>query len=901
LRRAIKPRTRQAVAAAILYLILFPNVVRAQQRTITGHVRDSANIALPSATVGLVNDKATILQFTFTDENGAFSLPLTSEEAALPLWLEVSYVGYKSLRIAVTSGQSIYQLKLVQDTGILKKVIVHTKPSVEQMGDTIRYDVEKFSQKEDRSIGDVLKRMPGIDVTDDGTIYYNGKKISNLYIQGDDLMSGRYGSATRAIRKDMITSVDIIRNHQPIRVLKDKIHSDNTALNLVLKDPGSLKVSVNGMIGAGWPRLYDASATAILLNNRIKALNNIALNNSGVNYTDDIKQLGTSDLTSNIDNTPPKFALSQATIGPPDLPLPNYYFNHSGVINLNNLYKTRKDIQFKVNLQAFRDRNSLDYFSRTDNYLPNDTITYKEGQSLTNRPSILNTSLNVMMNKDRYFFNDNLSFELASEDNTSFMDFNDYTFNQGVNKKIRRFSNDIDWIPSLPGKGIGELRWLISYNGNRQSLDIGKGYHFQIRDQQDDYDDVIQSLRIPTLFSNQYLGYKIPGSTVAQEYTAGFLVESEELDSHLGLVKNGVEIPYSGDAGNHLHWHRGSIYFSSEYQVRFKRLKSTILLPVSYQSIHYSQQEYSLDSKHRNLLFNPSVKITYDFDPEHFLDISYIFNNDFSDISGVFRGGILQNYRTFTANDADLQEKANHSFTATYNFQKAINMLFINTGISYDKTIADAVLSTEFMDNIQKTIFLPYRNMQSRLSLKAGFSKYLFKLKTTVSLKSRWSRYRYTEIVNDKAQPFYSDALLFSAKIMKKILPMATLVYEPGGIWNVTRSGEADGGAGSPAHHAFRLDQRLSLGIAPVKSMNVELAARHSSNKESNSKSIQYFFMDAKATYSNTRKWMDLSFSVTNLFNVTTYTLYSLTPYQLITDQYHIRGRMGILRLNYYF
>jgi hypothetical protein len=889
----------RTVATTILFLILLANIALAQERTITGYVRDSANKALPSATVNLVDNKATILAFAFTDENGAFRLIFTGGEPILPLWLEASYVGHRSQRIALSFSQSAYQFKLVSDPGMLKEVVVRNKPSIEQSGDTLRYDVGKFAQKEDRSIGDVLRRMPGIEVGDDGAVYYNGKKISNLYIHGDDLMTGRYGSATKMIRKEMIASVDIIRNHQPVKVLKNKIPTDNTALNLVLKDESSLKLSVNGMAGAGWPRLYDVSVTAVLLNNRIKALNNIGFNNTGINYKDDFKLLGASNFIADINNAPPKMDLSMATIGPPDLPLPNYYFNNSGIINLNNLYKTRRDIQFKINLQAFTDRSSLDYFSRTDNYLLNDTISYKELQHITNKPSLLNASLNMMINKEQYFLNNNLKFEVVNEDNASFMNFNEQPFNQGINKKVKSFSNDINWMPSLPGKGIGEVRWLISYNDNKQSLDIGNGYDFQLDNQQANYDNVIQSLRIPSLLSNMYLGYSIPGTTFTQKYTTGFMVESQELVSSLELVKNGGATFYAGDAGNNLQWRRNNIYFSPEYQIKYKNLKSTILLPVAFQNIHYSQPEYGLDSKNRKLLFNPSVDIRYDLNPEQYFGASYAFNNSFSNISGVYRGGILENYRTFSTKDADLQEKANYSFTANYNFQKAINMLFINTGISLDKTIADAILSTEFQNNIQKTVFLPYRNRQSRLYLKAGLSKYLFKLKTTTSLKAQWSRFRYEQIVNNSIQPFFNDVLLFSAKLMKRVHPAVSLIYDPRGSWNTSRSGDAGNKANMLVHHAFRLDQLITLGITPMKKINIEGTARHSFSNKSNSTGVQYFFMDTKATYSQKR--MDLSLSVTNLFNVTSYTLYSLTPYQLMIDQYHLRGRMAILRLSYYF
>ncbi len=350
--------------------IIITNIGHAQQRTISGYVRDSTNKEMPSAIVNLINNKEVITRFILTGRNGEFNVTIPANEAALPLWLEVNYVGYKKQRKLITATQSIYNFTLTEDLHILKEVIVKTKPPIELLGDTLRYDVSKFAQNEDRNIGDVLRRMPGIEIADDGTIYHNGKKVSNLYIDGDDLMMGRYGLATKTIRKDMIVSVDVIKNHQPIKVLQNKILSDNTAINLLLKDENNLKLSVNGMLGVGFPKQYDVFVTTILLSKRIKSLNNIGLNNSGINYNNDFRQLGSPGFITDINNkTPPDLALSLATIRPPDLPLANYYLNESEIVNLNNLYKTRKDIQIKMNLQGLNDKSDLNYYNYTKNIL----------------------------------------------------------------------------------------------------------------------------------------------------------------------------------------------------------------------------------------------------------------------------------------------------------------------------------------------------------------------------------------------------------------------------------------------------------------------------------------------------------------------------------------------------
>ena len=888
--RAFKKIFRYALFCASLFLQ--QAFVFAQESTITGSVKNNNGEALQSASVTLLNDQLSIVRFTATNGQGAYSL--TIPQSAARQWVEVSYIGYKRQRQPVEAGQSIYHFVLSPDTSMLSEIVIKKRPIIEFSGDTLRYYVMSFANKEDRSIRDVLRRMPGIEVDADGTIYHNGKKVENLYIQGDDLMDGRYGLATKVIRKEMILSVDVIRNHQPIEVLKDKIISDKTSINLVLKSENSLKLSANAMIGAGLPKQYDVSVTPILLNKHLKMINTVAMNNSGIDYRNDFKQLGSTNLISSINNEQPDITLSLATIGPPDLPLSNYYFNRSAVLNLNNIYNTKNGVQLKANIQGYVDKNNLDYFSRVENYLATDTISYREQQSFANKPMLLNTSFNVMINRKRYFFNNNTRVKFSRDNNYSFMDFNDRSFRQAVRKNASEFSNDLNWIPSISGKGVGELRWLVSYAKNNQLLDISDGYYSEIKDHQGYYDHVVQRLEVPVLFSNAYLSYRIPATIINQEYKFGFIAESQGLQSSLDFIKNQLPEPYSGDAGNDLSWDRKNIYFSTQYEIKYKGLRSTIQLPLTYQNIHYYQTEYNMDSRSRRLLFNPALSVTYNINPEQYISARYKFSNAFGNITGLYRGVILHNYRTLRANDAGLQERTIHSSSIYYNFQKSISMFFMNAGASYDRINLQSVLSTDITNNIQKIIFLPYRNTQSNFMLSWGASKYSFALKSTLSLKSQWSEFKYVQLINNELVPFHSNTFSLSGSILKKITENVNVTYQPNALWTTTKGNEL-------GHRAVRVDQHLTVGFNVRSRLQFEIVNRYSYSKQSNNDDVQYFFMDAKVRYSNSKKRLDLNLFITNLFDVKNYTLYSISANQLVRDQYNLRGRMAILRLDLYF
>lgn len=892
----------QYLLLTVVFLWGFNNGANAQFKSVTGTITTDSGQVLQAASINLINDKSTILSFAISGNKGTYTLTVPVSSAADSLSLEVSYIGYKKQRRPLIPGQYVYDFRLSADTGTLNNVLIRNRPAIQSLGDTIRYYVNNFARPEDRSIGDVLRRMPGISVDVDGTIYHNGKKVENLYIQGDDLMDGRYGLAPKIISKDLINSVDIIQNHQPIEVLKNKEQSDKTAINLVLKNEKSLKLSTKAMAGGGFPSLYDCSLNPILLSERIKMINTIAFNNSGVDYKNDFRQLGATSLVSTITQEPPGITLSLGTVSPPDLPLANYYFNRSGIANLNNLYKTKKGLQLKTNLQVYIDRNTWNYFNRTDNYLPADTITFSETQRFTSKPFLFNGAVSMQVNKEKYFFNNTLRISLSNYRDNSELNFNGSGFEQQLTKKPREFSNDLSWIPAFRGKGIGELRWLISYSTNRQLLDIGSGYFSPVPGQQGNFDHVIQTMDLPTFYSHTYLSYRLHGSSINQEYKAGITIQTQTLESLLSFTKNGLTTPYASDPGNDLDWNKRTIYTSANYQFRKKKTSMTLKLPLNFQHINYSQNGYQPDGLQNNIIFTPEFSTRYDITPEKNITARYRMGNTFGTSSNVFRGALLQNYRLLQANDAALQQRNSHSAALNYEYQKSIVMLFLNLGLSWDKTISNSILSSDVSGNLFRTILLPYRNTQTNTALNMIFSKYIFRLKTTLSVKSQLSRFRFKQLINNQFLPFYSDMLYLNASLLKKISGAVSINYQPMYLWNLSKADDKN--TAIPLNYtnrSLRFEQSLAVSFTAKKKLLVEINGRHSISNQTGSKDVQYFFLDSKMRVTNTGKKIDLGLELNNIFNVKSYIRYLINSNQLLQDEYTIRGRMAVLRLDYYF
>ncbi len=864
---------------------------------IKGVVTNKDRQPLQLATVTVVDTGSTIISYALTNTAGNFTIPVPPLIEQQKFWLEASYIGYLKKRIQIERGRDTYELELVQDPYMLSEVVVRAKPVLQQFGDTLRYIVSSFAKSEDRSIGDVLRRMPGITVEDDGTIYHNGKKIENLYIHGDDLMSGRYGTATKVVRKEMIASVDVIQNHQPIKVLKDKVFSDKTSINLVLKNEHQIKWSGTGKLGLGIPSLYDISANAILLNKKFKGINTASVNNAGIDYSNNFKKLGGANMVQDIGSGMNAVELSLATTGNPAVPQEYYYLNKSALINLNNLYNLKNEWQVKLNIQGFTDKNSLNYKSHTQNFIGSDTISFLEAQSLKKKPAAINALFNVLSNRQKYFLNNTLQYSYSQNQNSGWMQFNNTAFNQLLYNKQYSVSNDFNWVPQINQKGVLEFRWLYNKSSYRNELLLLDSFYSNIISHQGWNDKISQQVKGPATQSNAFFSYKLIKKTASIDARAGWLYEKQLLFSDLYFINGNNAENYSGDSGNDLSWRKNNLYIRGSYDLRAVKWSGSIVLPLVLQSIGYTQNGYGVKDRKQTLLFNPDMNVRYEINPEKYFSFKYGYNNNFGNYTDVYRGAILLNYRALQANEAGLRQNKTQSASLTYNYGKSIKLFFFNAGTSYRNIQSNTIVASSISDHLEKTILLPLPNQQNTFTSNIGASKFLHALKMNASLNAFYSNSSMEQLINNNLVKLKSNSWATGLKLNKRFDSYLSIDYNGSGSRNFLSYNMAE----KVVQKGFSVNHAFTVAMIAIKKVYIDFSLKNSYSKQSGNSPVRYFFADSKIRYTPRGNKLDCNLQITNLFNVKTFIIYNADTYRLNNDEYHLRGRMIMFRLDYFF
>ncbi|HET8809144.1 MAG TPA: carboxypeptidase-like regulatory domain-containing protein, partial [Flavobacteriaceae bacterium] len=178
---------------------LFTTLAVAQDFEITGTVKDSSQVSLEAATVYMqtVSD-STLVTYTITDRDGFFRLKGASKAENVNLF--ISYTGYRTYKKELTLNKPLINLGeiiLKPATNSLGEVIVTASAPVMLKSDTLQFNADSFNTRADANLEELLKKLPGVEVDNEGNITVNGKPVNKILVNGEEFFGGDPKIATK--------------------------------------------------------------------------------------------------------------------------------------------------------------------------------------------------------------------------------------------------------------------------------------------------------------------------------------------------------------------------------------------------------------------------------------------------------------------------------------------------------------------------------------------------------------------------------------------------------------------------------------------------------------------------------------------------------------------------------
>ena len=220
-------------------LLLFTVSLTAQSIKVRGTIKDSIGAPLELANViATIKSSGEIESYAITNFEGRFQLDLPKNETYI---LRASFLSYETkereLSIAADSENMNIDFVLKSQASELDGVEIIYEMPVTVKGDTIIYNADSFTTGEERKLGDVMKKLPGVEVNEDGEIEVEGKTVTKVMVEGKDFFDGDSKLATKNIPADAVDKVEVLRNYNEVDQMRGLGNDqDNIAINIKLKE-----------------------------------------------------------------------------------------------------------------------------------------------------------------------------------------------------------------------------------------------------------------------------------------------------------------------------------------------------------------------------------------------------------------------------------------------------------------------------------------------------------------------------------------------------------------------------------------------------------------------------------------------------------------------------------------
>ena len=208
--------------------------------TVSGRVVEDTKEPAIQATVQLLSlpDSAQA-SGTATTAQGYFTLPKVSAGKYV---LKVSYIGFKSQYLpmhlyATTTAKNVGTLTLETDAVMLVEAVVTAEaPQVQVVEDTLVYNSSAYRTPEGAMLEEMVKKLPGAEIDDEGNVKINGKDLSKIMVDGKEFFGGDVKTGLKNLPVDMIEKLKTYDKKSDLaRITGIDDGEEETVLDLTVK------------------------------------------------------------------------------------------------------------------------------------------------------------------------------------------------------------------------------------------------------------------------------------------------------------------------------------------------------------------------------------------------------------------------------------------------------------------------------------------------------------------------------------------------------------------------------------------------------------------------------------------------------------------------------------------
>lgn len=715
---------------------------------IKGKITDIDENPIQSITVTIkssINDSI-ILEYATSDEFGNYKLNITSDLDSF--FIEFRALSYLSKTIEIldfTKKNKPYILNVSLETNItsLKEVTVNSSKNraIQVKKDTVIFDPNKFKDGTERVVEDLIKKLPGMKVEENGRISFKGNPVENILLDGDDLFDKNYTIGSKNIDVDMIDKLAAIENYIENPLLHGIEKSKAVAINLILKK-GKTDFSNNTSIGLGIENKQDINTNTIGISKTLKSFSTLSYNNIGKESSPydyfSSNNISLEDIKEQEFKLPKIIEDGDFTTQMSD---EKSRINNNLFTSINAIYNLTNNFGVRINFNYKKDKLIRNLLSQTT-YKSN-LLDIIQSEDLVKKPEIIN--LNLKLNY-KISVNSLLEYKIKIEDGTintnNIIVLNDIAQESKIFSNEKQFKQILNYTKRLNKDNAFVSNLIFNTSKFSQNLNISPdlrlGISEPLSNQSVNLKKTYFSFKAIFLRNRNNLNLKLgAGYTFVKNEMSSSLI-NENINSNFSISDNDLIIQ------NSLPWLEGSLVFRKE-NWSFNTNLRIIYLNEKIENI--INNNYSKDIQ--RLLVLPNISIYYYVNKQSNINLYSGYDEKNIDIEYLYGNTIFTSNRSAIRNNIELETLKSYIAKISYNHNDFFNLLQFNVSVNYlrnkNNFFSKVTFNNLFFESNRNLSDLNFDNTFLNLS----FDKYINYIKSNVKLVGSFSINSYKNEVDN--------------------------------------------------------------------------------------------------------------------------------------------------------
>lgn len=892
----------------LLFVLLLSSIKSISQNifTISGIVTDSNQKPIPFATIILIQNKNNeIINYVLTNEGGEYSINFTNKNN--DLLLKVSSLGYENDSINVSMSKSIlYNFILKSKITILREVIVKASSSkVIASNDTVTFKADAYRDNTEKVTEDLLKKIPGIDVSKDGSISVNGKKIEKILIEGDDLFNKNYTLLSKNLSADLIDKIQVIDKYIDNPLLKGMVNSDNKVLNITLKNERKKILFGNSSVGAGNNNRYDAAANFISFYKKIKIFVFGNYNTIGKDPIPEISNNVELEESFNNQEASETFANNLVEIQralPQDFERKRINFNHSKLGSLSFINKPSDKIQIKGLGYVFGDKTLITQINNYSYTTNSSIININETNRYQQTPFLLNGHFNLKYTpKENEQFDYTLSTRYSTLKTGADMISNNVDFFNIGNDKNLLQNHKIDYTKRINQRNVLLIAGVYSKLDKKQDFDLQQNVARQLPFTNSLFANLYQSVSYPQILGKLSTKYIHGNSSNNISLETGILFKKQMVISSLDTITNLNQKNLIQDTfKNNLSVSQLNYFLTlSNTKQLFQNIKLTTELSANYQIVNSDDNRNQSSTSAQNFLYYiPKLGLKWS-KGNNSLSTTYSYNTRLPEITDLYTGFILSDYRTFKRGSEIYRLSNTHVGLVNYTYANWSKQIIVYASYIY---IGDrGILNNQYsLSNNYDLISRIAQISKQQTSIYAlGIDKFIPFLSSSLKLKENITKTNYQNQINNTGNREIKS-LSTNTQLSLRSALKGFFNFNTGSILNYSKSNVSYIN-GTTSFDNTTLQNFIDMNLKISKKWTAQINTEHYYFNSIKNYKKSYFFIDFSTQFNLQDNKILFTLRGHNLLNNNVFLNTSISDFSIQTQQYNLLHAYLLLEINYRF